>query len=251
MIRLLVFLRCLCLLAAGLVLSGCLPGESSHLDEQREAHFLAGRSKVNSQNYLGAIEQFEKALEVNPRSAAAHFELAWLNEEQKKDYAAAIYHYQQHLRLNPNSEYADRARERIRACKIDLARTEVLSPIIQGLERDLRRSESANEKLKREIETLNAQLAAKAAAAPPAHTSTAQLPIRPAPVTTPQTVTPPVDTGFRMPPQRTRQHVVRKGETVFSIATQYGLRQEAVLAANPGIDPHRIKVGDRLNIPER
>jgi tetratricopeptide (TPR) repeat protein len=250
MIRLLVFLRCLILAAAGLALGGCAPETTSHLDEQREAHFLAGRSKVNSQNYLGAIEKFEKALEVNPRSASAHFELAWLNEEQKKDYAAAIYHYQQHLRLNPNSEYADRARERIRSCKMDLARTEVLSPIIQGLERDLRRSEVENVRLKQEIEAMQAQLAAKSAASPaPAHP--VQLPARSASGSPPTIPTHPAETGFRTPPSRSRQHVVTKGETIYSIAAQHGLHQNAVLAANPGVDPHRIKVGDRLNLPER
>ena len=40
-------------------------------------------------DYKGAIESFSKALEVNPRSAKAHFELGWLYEEKDPDPAAA------------------------------------------------------------------------------------------------------------------------------------------------------------------
>ena len=52
-------------------------------------------------DYQGAIQAFEESLEANPHSAAAHFELGWLYDEKESDPAAAIYHYQQYLKLSP------------------------------------------------------------------------------------------------------------------------------------------------------
>src|ERR1041385_6227410 len=88
------------LLCAGL--SGCVPGQGQS-EEEREPHFLAGKSAINGMDYKGAIEAFEKALEVNPHSASAHFELAWLYDQKEPEPAAAIYHYEQYLQLQPNA----------------------------------------------------------------------------------------------------------------------------------------------------
>ena len=41
------------------------------MDEEKESHFVVGRSRVNALDYHGAIESFTEALEANPRSAAA------------------------------------------------------------------------------------------------------------------------------------------------------------------------------------
>jgi len=44
-------------------------------------------------------------------------------------------------------------------------------------------------------------------------------------------------------------HTVRTGETLSSIAKQYGVTVDSLLAVNPGLDPHRIWIGDKLRIP--
>src|SRR5689334_6685174 len=90
-----------CLLALGL--SGCFQAGDGQLDEQKEPHFLSGKNRVNGMDYPGAIESFEKALEVNPHSASAHFELAWLCEDKVGDPAAAIYHYERFLKYTPSA----------------------------------------------------------------------------------------------------------------------------------------------------
>src|SRR6185437_11881310 len=97
----------LCLLAALTLISvnGCLPSDSSQVDDEKEPHYVLGKNRVNSLDYPGAIEAFSEALEVNPHSAAAHFQLACLfDTSPQSDPAAAIYHYQEYLRLNPNAE---------------------------------------------------------------------------------------------------------------------------------------------------
>src|SRR5262245_18998421 len=94
------------LLTAGL--ARCLPSGSSDLDEEKESHFQTGKSCLNSMDYKGAIDAFEKSLKVNPDSASAHFELACLFDQKESDPASAIYHYQEYLKLRPNAGSADR-----------------------------------------------------------------------------------------------------------------------------------------------
>ena len=72
-------------------------------------------------DYQGAVEAFEESLEVNPHSAAAHFQLAMLYDEKESDPAAAIYHYQQYLKFDPNAENAEIVNQHIATCKQQLA----------------------------------------------------------------------------------------------------------------------------------
>src|SRR5947209_17314263 len=101
------------LLLGCLVFNGCFPARQSQLEEEKEPHFLEGKSRVNALDYKGAIESFEKAVEVNPGSASAHFELGLLYEKNQLDYAAAIYHFDRFLALRPASDYAEIVKQRI------------------------------------------------------------------------------------------------------------------------------------------
>ena len=104
----------------GLMLGGCsLSGESPQ-DDEREPHFVLGKSRVNALDYAGAAEAFQEALEVSPRSAAAHYQLAWLYENKLADPAAAIYHYQEYLLLDSKAGNPDVIRQHIYACKQQL-----------------------------------------------------------------------------------------------------------------------------------
>ena len=69
---------------------GCIPADS-RVDEEKDPHFERGRNLASSQDFNGAVAEFEKALETNPRSAAAHFELGWLYDTKINDYAAPLY----------------------------------------------------------------------------------------------------------------------------------------------------------------
>src|SRR3989442_59355 len=121
-------LLCLCFM------TGCLPTSQTQLDEEREPHFLEGKSRLNARDDKGAFEAFEKALQVNPHSASAHFELAVLCQQNKQDYAGAIYHFDRYLELRPRSGYSDIVKQHILACKQELARTVSLGPVTQGMQ---------------------------------------------------------------------------------------------------------------------
>jgi LysM repeat protein len=46
-----------------------------------------------------------------------------------------------------------------------------------------------------------------------------------------------------------RTHTVKAGETPTVIARKYGVKVDALMAANPRLEPRHLKVGQTLNIP--
>lgn len=240
-------------LCAGL--NGCVPGQSQ-AEEEKEPHFLAGKSAVNSFDYKGAIESFERALEVNPHSASAHFELAWLYDQKEPDPAAAIYHYQQYLHLQPAAGNAETVTNRILACKQELAKA-ILLPNTPGMQRELDQLAEENKRLRDELEKWRSYYRSQSPTNPPGTTTVTSPPPRPtAPPVSNQvaqagTSNTETSADGRRPtrPASDRTHVVQAGETPFSIARKYNVKLDALLSANPGLDPRKLRVGQTLNIP--
>lgn len=44
-------------------------------------------------------------------------------------------------------------------------------------------------------------------------------------------------------------HVIASGDTFGKLATRYGVSLDAILKANPGVDPQRLQIGQKINIP--
>ena len=44
-------------------------------------------------------------------------------------------------------------------------------------------------------------------------------------------------------------YAIQAGDTLFALANRFGTTVEAILAANPGIDPNRLTIGQRICIP--
>lgn len=253
------------MLALCLAGAGCLPSGSNPLEEQREPHFLTGKSRVNGMDYEGAVEAFEKAVEVNPHSASAHFELGLLCENNQQDFAAAIYHFDRYLKLRPKDEYAEVVQQRIVACKQELAKSVSLAPLSQSMQKELERYASENRDLKQKLEAWQAYYTANGGrdtspANPPGTTPqpvyvppAIPLPQPPLRVTTaPQptrTATAPQPTPAKPVKILTRSYAVKSGETPVSIARKYGVKLDVLMAANPGLNPSRLRVGQTLAIP--
>lgn len=236
-------------------LTGCLPSGSSQLEEEKEPHFLAGKSKVNEMDYKGAIESFEKALEANPRSASAHFELGCLYDEKDSDPAAAIYHYQKYLKLRANSDKAELIKQRIHRCEQDLAKSVMLVPI-PGMQRDLDQLVEENRRLSGEVEKWKAYYANR----PPLATNLptrAQIatnilrnPVVAQAATSNLTAANPSRPGRSSSlPVTNRSYVVKAGDSFYSISKRYGIKLNALSAANPGVDSRHLRVGQMLNLP--
>lgn len=242
--------RFICLLLAavcGALLCGCDPSQQGQLDEQKEPHFLEGRSRANAMDYRGAIESFAEALEVNPRSASAHFELGCLYDQKDPDAAAAIYHYERYLKLRPDAVNEETIRQRIQGLKQMLAETVAALPP-SALQRELERLMVENRKLREEVTSLQAS-----------HAALTNVPVTQPVRTHPQSPTGggrQILAGYNPPPRQVpltpvsaRQHTVRPGESFASIARRYGVKLEALQAANPRANPKRLQIGQTVNLP--
>jgi LysM repeat protein len=51
------------------------------------------------------------------------------------------------------------------------------------------------------------------------------------------------------PPQG--EHVIVKGDSFYTVAKKYSVTSRAIQEANPGVDPSRLKIGQKLVIPAR
>jgi len=265
-------LRC-CALALMLCLgsSGCSPTAETQTDEQTNPHFKAGREKLGALDYQGAIDCFERALEDNPRSALAHYELGVLFDQHEIDYAAAIYHYSKALKLRPNGYPADNIRQRIPACRQELIKADSLAVINPAALRETERMREENQALRKQIQVLQARLSGRPPAAgasgpsdPPTASARELLRAIPAASTNdPVLYVTDSSTGGRgcsvssleqtrsgtPAAARARTHSVKAGETLASVARLYQIRLSALQAANPGLDPRRMKIGCLLIIP--
>jgi len=238
--------------------TGCLQTSLSQGDEEKEPHFLEGKSRLQAMDYAGAIESFERALEANPGSASAHFELGCLYDQREADPATAIYHYKRFLKLHPEGEQAERAKARISACKQELARTIALAPVTQGLQRDFEQLTEENKRLKEEVERWRAFYLARNAAQSNSALSSASGVAQPvmlvaansgAPQSGGASTASSGPSSARLSAGATRIYTVKSGDTPSAIARKYSVRLDALMAANPRLDPRRLQVGATLNIP--
>jgi LysM repeat protein len=237
----------------GLAAGGCSPSAQGRLGEEKEPHFVLGKSRVNAMDYQGAVEAFEQSLEVNPRSAAAHFELGWLFDEKESDPAAAIFHYQEYLKLNPQADNADIIKQRLYRCKQQLAADVLPMPSAPATQQQLEKLIQQNRQLQDEVDKWRAYYAGQLAAA---RTN--------APVPGPNNPVPAAQNGSAQtggaaagdspnttptPAAQSRTHTIAAGETSAGIARKVGIKLSALQAANPGVNLSKIRAGQVLNLP--
>lgn len=240
-------------LLGSLWLTGCLPASTSSLDEEKEPHFVTGMRRSSEMDYKGAVEEFERTLQSNPAHALAHFELGVLfeNDRGENDPAAAIYHFEQYLKLRPKADNAEIVQQHILACKQELARTVSLGPIAEKQQRAVEQLTQENQRLREEVEKWRAYYSGRAPATNPAVLPLESVRGSPPNRGSAQTLSavPGPNQALTNRPVSARSHIVQAGETPSRIARQYGLKVEALMAANPGLDPRRLLPGQTLNIP--
>jgi hypothetical protein len=81
---------------------------------------------------------------------------------------------------------------------------------------------------------------------PPSTQEVVVIPTAPSPIPPFQTPTPPAP---EQPVSAGSEHTIVKGDTFATIGKKYGVGYKAIEAANPGISPTRLKIGDKIKIP--
>jgi LysM repeat protein len=244
------------LLAVLAILSGCIDSAQSQMDEEKESNYLMGKSRSAAMDFPAAIDSFEKALEVNPKSGAAHFELACLYENRQLDPAAAIYHYQEYLKLRPNAPNTDVVNQHILALKQELVKTVSLGPVTERQQREFERLIEENKRLTDEAEKwrtyamrlqalTNQTVPVSAPLQGAQHSNSGQV----SHGTTVNSNSTMVARESVPSSTTARTHTVQAGETPSLIARKCGVRLDALMAANPRLDPRRLRVGQILALP--
>ena len=249
--------------------SGCSPLGESGRDEEKDPNYLTGKNRVAALDHQGAIEAFERALAVNPSSAAPHLELGLIHQQYvATNWARAIYHFEKYLELRPKANNADLIRQRISQCKLELAKEVPFAAVNQQMQRELEKLDRLNREnadLRQQLEQLKAQLALRSGSTPGGVTalnpssppgSRPLVPAQAAPNPTAQFAQ-AVERPASPDPSRdsarasatTKTHVVKSGEWPYSIARTYGIKVAELLSANPGVDPRRLRPGQALVIP--
>lgn len=227
-----------------------MPSSQGPQDEQKEPYFLTGKARENTLDYKGAIEAFEKALEVNPQNGSAHFELGLLYEKDS-DFSAAIYHFERYLRLRPESDRSQLVKDRIMQDKMELSKTTTFFPVTQNLQKEFEKLANENKDLHAQVEKLQGLLTASQQARPPEPPPSGNTRLPPGNQTDTRPPIPQSSGTSSSSETRptTRIHTVKAGDTPSSIARTYGVKLDALMALNPSLDPRRMKVGQPVKIP--
>lgn len=137
-------------------LFGCTPQPEAQTDDQKDPFFQLGRRLVTERDFKGAVDAFERALELNPRSVMGHYELGLLYETKMNEPAIALYHYKQVLRLQPNGHPAEIVIARMKGCEQEIAKNVALVQVDPAVMAELERLKEENRRLQRDLETMRA-----------------------------------------------------------------------------------------------
>ena len=165
------------------------------------------------------------------------------------------------MKLNPNADNADVIKQRIYRCKQQLAADVLPLPSAPAAQQQLEKLSEQNRQLQDEVGKWRAYYASQLAAAKTNSTptpvyKTPEPAVNPTPVQPAQidSTTPAgANTGRPANPKPTaaapRTHTVVAGETAMGITRKFGVKLNALQAANPGVNLSRIHAGQVLNIP--
>ncbi len=186
----------------------------------------SAEKKVAAGDFRGALRLYESALDGTAKSADVHYKLALLYDDKLKSPRGAVHHCERYLEFTPKGTHAEDAKtlkaENTKKLAGGLAE---VSPMPQT---EAVRLKEENASLRRQLVEVRMQKAA--------------IP-----------VTPPTGKVDKMP-AGARTHVVKRGETLATIAARYyksKVRSSDILDANFNQlgGKTTIKVGQTLIIP--
>lgn len=124
--------------AAFAVFSGCdsdVAGKER--SERSSALFRNAEADYRAGNIDDAVKGFERVVREEPKAVSAHFQLAVLLQDARRDYIGAIAHYREYLALRPESDKSTIASERMAMCRKLLANELAPSAGVQADESNL------------------------------------------------------------------------------------------------------------------
>jgi LysM repeat protein len=260
--------------------AGCIPPPGSGDQTQAERYYDAGKSRMNRQDFSGALAAYEQALQADPHMAKAHFDLALLFDRDLNSPVKALYHYVRVLELDPAFPGADLVSNRLAAIKFQIASDSiprVPSPLldkeIDRLQAEVKALQEANQKLTLANNELNQRLVSAQQPQPQLQTPLRSVPqtLSAHPVRATDAVsenpTRPVEQSpvssddgrgvlraevnpvTRVPSASGQEHVIQPRQTLYGVSRQYGVTIDELIAANPGLSARNFPAGKTIKIP--
>ena len=223
---------------AALLLTSC--GTDVHSADEQELDSPMMKQALDRESEGdndAALALYSKVLDSDPRLARAHLNMAFLLDDQKKDYVGAIYHYQRYIELRPTTGKREMIENRIRMAKMEFAASMFHQP--PDLQKEIETLRQQNAALKASIVKLQQQAAERSEELSRVARERAQ--------STP--ALPVAET-----PKKPRYYRVRRGDTLSSIAAEIyqdeGHWQQIYQANRDKLEnSNGIKVGQMLLLP--
>jgi len=245
---------------------GCQPSDNILLSDGENPHLKEGLALVSAMDDKNAVRRFERALEVNPSSIRAHFELGLLEQNFNKDYVSALYHYKKVLELKQSGWPAENVRQLMAGCRQELVRSEAITPTFQAMQRDIDQLRKENDQLRDELASVQkGQTRANLNPVPEAATPVRNEEPPSSPRTTPTPASDPSPSPRPTRPSPNQPytpseavlamrtgyitHYIKSGETLMALSRKYDVPITSIQAANRGLDPRSLRVGQPVRIP--
>lgn len=145
-------------------------------------------------------------------------------------------------------EQKNKARARLKIAvyfSISLSVMALMALLIQGCRKNEPQEETANSNPPPEL-TNPADTNPPATPPAPAPAPAESTPPAPAPAPAPAPVAPPPPVA---PPVATQDYTIVKGDTLATIAKKNSVSLKALEDANPGVDPKKLQIGQKLHLP--
>ncbi len=202
--------------------------DKSPFDNRTERSLDQAEQRQATQDFRGAVNAYEAALDGTAKSADVHFRLGLIYSDKLNEPVSAVHHFRRYLAILPNGPHAREAKANLDRLELTLATTLAGGTLISHIEAV---------KLKAENKDLKAQLAVARNPPPVALTAGA--------------VGAPAD---RKPAPGSKTYQVLPGDTLASISRKFyktKARAKDIQDANHNTVPDmtKLKPGQTLIIP--
>ena len=131
--------------------TGCRPGDGA--GKQEDQNIRTGKTYLDAGLHQEAEKAFQRALQNNPNSAEAHWQLGVFYYQDQIDYVGALYHLSRYAKL-PQAKNRDHVNRMMEICRQEIAKGMPLTSIDRDQRSKIEHLERTNASLRTEIERL-------------------------------------------------------------------------------------------------